>query len=153
MIDTTFDGAGRLGLTQRMSRSVTSWPLVQTLARPVKGPVAWACTSPNGTRWVYEGETGKIEDRSSVYKDALRNRWVYSIKALALPHPWTHSPLGNHPDQMCSGVVTGFDLCKAQYRRVTHHNGWTLIISIKPIWHATVLSCAPHPALYVAPLP
>eukprot|EP01043_Picozoa_sp_COSAG02_P037989 COSAG02_NODE_2895_length_7786_cov_3.419930_5_plen_330_part_00 len=42
-------------------------------------------TSPNGTSWSYEGQTGKIEDRSSLYKDALRNRWVYSIKASGPP--------------------------------------------------------------------
>eukprot|EP01043_Picozoa_sp_COSAG02_P010706 COSAG02_NODE_381_length_23450_cov_65.782493_22_plen_281_part_01 len=42
-------------------------------------------TSPNGTSWSYEGQTGQIQDRSSIYKDALRNRWVYSIKASGPP--------------------------------------------------------------------
>jgi hypothetical protein len=38
-------------------------------------------SSPNGTRFVKEGKSGPTQDRSSIYKDALRDRWVYSIKA------------------------------------------------------------------------
>jgi hypothetical protein len=38
-------------------------------------------SSPNGTRFVKEGTSGPTQDRSSVYKDNLRDRWVYSIKA------------------------------------------------------------------------
>ena len=38
-------------------------------------------TSADGTTFHPEAISGPIQDRSSVYFDGLRNKWVYSIKA------------------------------------------------------------------------
>ena len=45
------------------------------------GSVFTFYSSADGTSFKLEGVSGPIEDRSSVYKDALRDKWVYSIKA------------------------------------------------------------------------
>ena len=83
VIDTNFDGATvwlDLDTANSSQRYVmASGPNLGKAGHRTSGLGLY--TSPNGTRWVYEGQTGDIEDRSSVYKDALRNRWVYSIKA------------------------------------------------------------------------
>ena len=49
------------------------------------GSVFTFYSSADGTSFKLEGVSGPIEDRSSVYKDALRDKWVYSIKASGEP--------------------------------------------------------------------
>lgn len=38
-------------------------------------------TSATGTKFVYEASSSAVEDCTTIYKDLLRNKWVYSIKA------------------------------------------------------------------------
>ena len=38
-------------------------------------------SSTNGTKFSYELSSGPVEDCSTIYKDLLRQKWVYSIKA------------------------------------------------------------------------
>ena len=84
VIDVDFDGASfwlDLDTKNASQRYImASGPNIGHTGRPSDGGFE-LYSSPNGTAFVFETNTGPIQDRSSVYKDALRNRWVFSIKA------------------------------------------------------------------------
>ena len=50
----------------------------------VHGATYTIYTSPDGVHFVEETVSGPVQDRSSIYYDGLRGKWVYSIKGNAM---------------------------------------------------------------------